>query len=84
MVRGPASPCSSLVPLSVIEPVAGAELVNPLTGTLQDHQVFGNEQTNNLDDANAKPPLIMSIITGCERRDAETTEDLTKPWYKFW
>lgn len=66
------------------EPVEGAIIPNPLTAQVGDWQVFGNEQTNNLDDSNAKPPAIRTIITGCEERDQRIIQELNKPWYKFW
>ena len=65
------------------EPVEGAPLVGP-EGTIGDHIVFGNEQTNNLDDANADKTTIRTIITGCEERDQRVTEHLTRRWYEFW
>lgn len=83
MVTAPAEPCSSLVPLSVIEPVAH-EPVPGIDASPADVAIALNNEGNNLDDANAKPPLIMHIITTCERRDASVTRHVTRNWYEFW
>ena len=79
----PAEPCSSLVPQAVIDPVAHVD-VPGIDATPADVAVALNNEGNNLDDANAKPPMIMYIIRGCEARDAQIARRVTKSWYEFW
>jgi len=78
-----AGPCSDLVPREMWEPVPGAPLP-PITATVGEREAFANKQTNNLDDANEKPPAIRHSITGCEARDQRITNSLTARWYEFW
>lgn len=79
----PVEPCSSLVPPSVIEPVAH-EPVPGVDATPADVSIALNNEGNNLDDANAKPPMMMHIITTCEARDRRIATKLTARWYEFW
>lgn len=83
MVQNPVEPCSSLVPLSVIEPVEH-EPIPGINASPADVSMALNNEGNNLDDANNKPPLIMHIITTCEARDLKIANHITRRWYQFW
>lgn len=76
--------CSKLVPDNLWAPVEGAELPNPLLATDTDWQIFGNEQTNNLDDSNQDKSSIQSIITNCEDLLQEVGESYQRDWYEIW
>lgn len=60
-----------------------------ITGTLEERatnwRVFGLAQTGQLDRANQRTADSISIVEKCEKRDAETVQELTaKPWWRFW
>lgn len=49
-----------------------------------DAQVFGIEQTGQLNIANRDKADQFAIITSCERRDAASLRKITAPWWAFW
>ena len=59
--------CSTLIPDSWREPVAGADL--PEGNTVADWVAFGDAQTGQLDKANGRTTDALAIIGRCEARD---------------
>lgn len=70
------SACSSLIPDSWREPVAGADL--PDGNTVGDWIKFGDAQTAQLDKANGRTVDTLNIIGRCEARD-RTAVKAAKP-----
>lgn len=71
----------SLVPDDWVKGVPSAALPT-LQATSVDWQVFGVAQTGQLDKANGRTRDAMSIVGGCERRDAAVAERIAAPWWK--
>jgi hypothetical protein len=67
--------CSDLVD-EWMKPVAGAPL--PTGGTVADWQVFGDQQTGNLDMANDRIVNGHATIKRCEQRDREAVARATR------
>lgn len=63
------------VPSAVIQNSGDAEL---------DAQVFGIEQTGQLNIANRDKSDGFEIIERCEARDAAALRKVTAPWWAFW
>jgi hypothetical protein len=47
-----------------------------------DWQVFGIEQTGQLARANGRTSDVVEIVTSCEKRDAASVRQITRPWYR--
>ncbi|MEA1071295.1 hypothetical protein [Sphingomonas sp. LY160] len=70
--------CSTLIPTTWREGVAGADL--PTDDTIGSWIVFGDSQTGKLDQANGRTRDTIEIISACEKRDAEAVRRSTKGW----
>lgn len=70
--------CSSLLPSSWREGVAGAPL--PDGNTVADWVAFGDAQTGKLDQANGRTVDAITIVERCESRDAAAVKHATKNW----
>jgi hypothetical protein len=84
-VAASAASLKVVVPATVREPCAGAELPPPPHPAVRDYQVFGARQTSRLEMCDQKRAL------GVEAMDLHNTYvdrlvgDLSpKPWWKFW
>lgn len=73
--------CSELVPEEMKRPRPGAAL--PAEPTIAAWEKFGDEQTGQLDKANADK-LGYQVIERCEARDRDVIEKMRRPWWKFW
>jgi hypothetical protein len=77
----PAASCASLIPEEWKQGVRGAKLP-PLAADKTDWQVFGVEQTGQLDKSNGRFVDGISIFEKCEARDAEAVKQIQKrPWW---
>ena len=70
--------CSSLVPSSWSQGVAGAPL--PDGDTVGDWIVFGEQQTGRLEVANGRTKDTIELVRKCEKRDAEAVRRSTRSW----
>ena len=68
--------CSSLIPDSWLQGVAGAPL--PEGNTVGDWIVFGDAQTAKLDQANSRTKDAIEIQRRCEARDAKAVKKATR------
>jgi hypothetical protein len=75
-VAASAASCSSLVPDSWKQGVAGAEL--PDGNVLADWIAFGDAQTGKLDQANGRTADAIGIVERCEARDADAIKRATR------
>lgn len=66
------SACSTLIPDSWREPVAGADI--PKGDTVGEWITFADAQTGQLDKANGRTADTIGIIQRCEKRDAEAVK----------
>jgi hypothetical protein len=71
--------CSSLIPDSWLQGVAGAPL--PEGNTVGDWIVFGDAQTGKLDQANARTKDAIEIQRRCEARDAAAVKKATRGFF---
>ncbi len=78
-----AGKCSDLVPADWWDPTPGADLPG-LDATATDWQVFGNQQTGQLDKANLDKKRAHQIITGCEERDEKIVAAQSRKWWEIW
>ncbi len=76
VINRPASPCSTLIPTDWLTDVAGAPLP-PTAATIGDWIGFADAQTGQLEKANDRTRASISIVTACDKRDAETVKALT-------
>lgn len=72
--------CSSLIPASWQQGVAGAPL--PEGDTVGDWIAFGDAQTGKLDQANGRTVDTIELMARCEARDAAAVKRATGPWWK--
>ncbi len=70
--------CSTLLPSSWKDGVAGAEL--PGGDTVAEWIAFGDAQTGKLDQANGRTKDAIEVVERCERRDSEAVRRSTKSW----
>lgn len=47
-------------------------------------RLFGVRQTGQLDKANGRTADALSIVQGCEARDAKAVEHITRKWWEVW
>jgi hypothetical protein len=76
IVTANSSSCSSLLPPSWKDGVAGAPL--PEDNTVADWEVFGDAQTGKLDTANGRTKDAIGIVERCEARDAAAVKSATR------
>lgn len=81
-----ANPCSTLVPDDWYAPAGGIKSAAlPADDTAGAWVAFGEQQTGQLDKANAQTRDAVSIVKKCEARDRAAFEALQPPpWWKFW
>lgn len=79
IVTATPSSCSSLLPQSWKDGVAGAPL--PDGNTVADWVVFSEQQTGKLDQANGRTKDAIGIVERCEARDAAAVRKAT---HGFW
>jgi len=82
-VLTPTAGCSSLIPTGFVEPVPSASLPG-VNAVEADWQVFGIEQTGQLGRANGRTSDVVEIVTACEKRDAASVRQITRPFWRFW
>lgn len=73
--------CSSLIPESWSQGVAGAEL--PADDTVGSWISFGDQQTARLDQANGRTRDTITIVSKCEARDAAAVKRATRRWWQI-
>lgn len=78
VVKSTPNSCSTLIPESWSQGVAGAEL--PADDTVGSWVAFGDAQTGKLDQANGRTKDAMDIIGRCEERDAKAVRKATRGW----
>ncbi|WP_324807252.1 hypothetical protein SH584_11575 [Sphingomonas sp. LY29] len=71
--------CSTLIPQTWREGVAGAEL--PADDSIGSWIVFGDSQTGKLDQANGRTRDTIEIVSACEKRDSEAVRRSTKGFF---
>ncbi len=71
--------CSSLIPQSWREGVAGAPL--PDGDEVADWIVFGDQQTGRLDQANGRTHDAIELQARCEARDKAAVTRATRGWF---
>lgn len=74
--------CWDYVPAQLVDPTPGAPLPNRAAGSWA---AFGNVQTGQLEEANAKPPAIAHIVKTCEAKHAAAlakAERQSRPWWR--
>ncbi len=79
----PAPQCLSYVPDQLWETTPGASL--PADSSAGAWVSFGNSQTGQLGEANAKPPAIRHIVGRCEQLHTQAlakAERDSKPWWR--
>src|SRR5690606_5324382 len=76
----PAVGCSMLVPAGWADPVPSAAFPQD-AASVRDWQVFGVEQSGQLAKANGRAADVMGVVRAGEARDAETVEQIGRPWW---
>jgi hypothetical protein len=79
IVTAAPSSCSSLLPSSWRDGVAGADL--PQGDQVGDWIVFGEQQTGKLEVANSRTRDAIDIVSRCESRDAAAIKKATRGFF---